>query len=230
MAEIKCPDCGKEQEDTNKFCRNCGANLETVEKETEEIKSTAIAEETIQKTENKKICTKCGHELNNEKFCPKCGQSTASVVPFEPKEKTCPKCGYKISDEKFCPNCGNSLKEQTSSNQEKPKKYCRNCGSQIDANAEICPKCGVRQMPAKTEKNPAIALVLSFIFPGIGQLYNSQTNKGIYLIIGYIVSWFLTLLLIGFLLALIIWLYGMYDAYTSAKAMNEGEYLEDKLF
>ena len=85
-------------------------------------------------------------------------------------------------------------------------------------------------MPAKTEKSPAIALVLSFIFPGIGQIYNDQTKKGIYLIVGYIVSWLLIVILIGALLILLIWLYGMYDAYTSAKAINEGKYLEDKLF
>lgn len=28
------------------------------------------------------------------------------------------------------------------------EKYCSNCGAIIDARAEICPKCGVRQMPA----------------------------------------------------------------------------------
>jgi hypothetical protein len=25
------------------------------------------------------------------------------------------------------------------------RKFCHNCGAQIDAQAEICPKCGVRQ-------------------------------------------------------------------------------------
>lgn len=29
-----------------------------------------------------------------------------------------------------------------------PTKFCRDCGASIDARAEICPKCGVRQMAA----------------------------------------------------------------------------------
>ena len=28
-----------------------------------------------------------------------------------------------------------------------PTKFCFACGSQLDARAEICPRCGVRQMP-----------------------------------------------------------------------------------
>ena len=31
MAIIVCPDCGKEQDNLNKFCRNCGADLSKVE-------------------------------------------------------------------------------------------------------------------------------------------------------------------------------------------------------
>jgi TM2 domain-containing membrane protein YozV len=38
--------------------------------------------------------------------------------------------------------------------------YCSACGAQIDARAEICPKCGVRQKPIQTiratESDPAI--------------------------------------------------------------------------
>ena len=30
MAIIICPDCGKEQDNLNKFCRNCGADLSKV--------------------------------------------------------------------------------------------------------------------------------------------------------------------------------------------------------
>ncbi|MEM0134937.1 MAG: DUF973 family protein [Thermoplasmatales archaeon] len=31
----------------------------------------------------------------------------------------------------------------------RPFKYCSNCGAKIDKDAEICPKCGVRQVTAK---------------------------------------------------------------------------------
>ena len=234
MADIKCPDCGKEQEDTNKFCRNCGANLEKAKAEQEKLDlNDSINNEEINqsKVENKKICNKCGYELGTEKFCPRCGQSTASIVPYESKDKTCPSCGNKITNEKFCPNCGHKIEEtEPQQTHNVPQKYCRNCGSPIDPKAEICPKCGVRQIAIVTEKNPLLSLILSFIFPGIGQLYNNQNQKGICLIIAAIVSLALTIILIGSLLYLIVWLYSMYDAYKSAELLNKGEHLEDKLF
>jgi len=67
--------------------------------------------------------------------------------------------------------------------------------------------------------NPIIALILSFIIPGLGQLYNRDYIKGIVLIIlailfGYLYANILFYLII---LYIIIWLYGMYDAYTTAK-------------
>lgn len=68
--------------------------------------------------------------------------------------------------------------------------------------------------------NPIIALILSFIIPGLGQVYNRDYIKGIALIIlaivfGYLYAYVLFYLII---LYIIIWLYGMYDAYTTAKA------------
>ncbi|MCI7428867.1 MULTISPECIES: hypothetical protein [Methanobrevibacter] len=50
------------------------------------------------------------------------------------------------------------------------------------------------------------------------------------IIIAGAISVFLCLLLIGALLYLIVWLYSLYDAYTTAEALNRGEILEDKLF
>lgn len=262
MAQIKCPDCGKEQEDTNKFCKNCGANLSNVK--AEEVKLDLDAAPTEEKidlntdpteekldtdasevketpkapVENKKICSKCGHELNNEKFCPRCGQSTASIVPYEAKtesqgennDKTCPSCGTKVTTEKFCPNCGSKIEEKKPvQTQNAPQKYCRNCGNPIDPKAEICPKCGVRQLTV-AKKEPLFSLILSLIFPGLGQFYNNQAHKGIFLIIGAIVSIVLTIFVIGVLLYMLVWLYGMYDAYSTTIALNNGEYVEDKLF
>ena len=80
------------------------------------------------------------------------------------------------------------------------------------------------------EKNPVFALVLSLIFPGLGQFYNNQNKKGIILIIAFLVSWVLMFILIGFILILIVWIFGMYDAYSTAKALNNGEYVEDQFF
>lgn len=266
MAKI-CPDCGTEQDDSYKFCNNCGASLEsevveethkveiseenseeaevetaeeTVEAEAEEsvVEATEEAEETTEEEieeetaeaeesvdDDVKRCVNCGTILNDEKFCPNCGKSTETL----PQNKTCPNCGTEVNEEKFCPKCGQKLDSEAQMNRK--LSYCRNCGSQIDAEAEICPKCGVRQKnPPVENKNPLLSLILSFIFPGLGQIYNGQNRKGILLILAYIISGALIFLLIGFILMPLVWLYGMYDAYTTADLINNGEFTEDKLF
>jgi TM2 domain-containing membrane protein YozV len=73
----------------------------------------------------------------------------------------------------------------------------------------------------KFYKDPAIAVVLSFLVCGLGQIYNGQYAKGFVLIVCYAVAWWLTIILIGFLIAPILWISGMVDAYQSAKRINE---------
>jgi len=72
------------------------------------------------------------------------------------------------------------------------------------------------------QKSPGVAAVLSFVFTGLGQIYNGQIGKGImFLIIGFICA--LTLIiLIGFILYPVFWIYNIYDAYTTAKNINAG--------
>jgi len=69
----------------------------------------------------------------------------------------------------------------------------------------------------KQEKNVAAAAILSFFFPGSGQAYNGQTGKGIGIFIGFIITSFIPVL------PLIVWIYGVYDAYSTAQKMNKGE-------
>ncbi|HTG00120.1 MAG TPA: NINE protein [Nitrospirota bacterium] len=56
------------------------------------------------------------------------------------------------------------------------EKYCTDCGSLIKARAEICPKCGVRQMPppsiftttAPNGKNKLAAALFAIVLGGFG--------------------------------------------------------------
>jgi len=106
----------------------------------------------------------------------------------------------------------------------KETKFCPNCGAEIDKEAEICPKCGVRvKVPTVGAKSPGLAAVLSFLIVGLGQIYNGQIGKGIGLIICYVISILLCFVLIGFILLPILWIYGIYDAYTTATKINAGE-------
>jgi TM2 domain-containing membrane protein YozV len=70
--------------------------------------------------------------------------------------------------------------------------------------------------------NPILALVISFFLPGIGTVYAGNVMKGIIifvvaLILGALATVFL-LGIIAYILYVIVWLYGMYDAYTTAQA------------
>ena len=77
------------------------------------------------------------------------------------------------------------------------------------------------EQPPKFYKNPAIATVLSFFFMGLGQIYNGQVGKGIIFIICYIISLALMFIVIGFITTPILWIWGMIDANSSAKKINE---------
>ena len=115
-------------------------------------------------------------------------------------------------------------------------KYCTNCGSEIDGKAEICPECGVRQAKpgayqenrtyptGNQEKNPVLALILSLLIVGLGQVYNGQTVKGL---IFFIVAVIIGFTGIGLIISFLIWLYAMYDAYNTAQRINEGENVGD---
>jgi TM2 domain-containing membrane protein YozV len=122
-------------------------------------------------------------------------------------------------------------------------KNCPNCGAEVHYGTwYTCPKCGAKlidspspkdsppSQPQKSpvgKKSPWLAAVLSFIFPGLGQLYNKQIPKGIGLVlISLLSSMFIVVLsplgisLVGYLLYVILWLYGMYDAYHTSEKIN----------
>jgi TM2 domain-containing membrane protein YozV len=69
-------------------------------------------------------------------------------------------------------------------------------------------------------KSAGLATVLSLIFPGLGQLYNGRFGKGIGLIVLSVISIALFLVIIGFVIYFLIWIYGMIDAYNGANRIN----------
>ena len=94
MVLVICPDCGKEQDNANRFCKNCGADLSDVEAipENEEIindadESVEVSQEIIadpieEKAEDSALnkCPNCGTELKYDgKFCPNCGANLESI-------------------------------------------------------------------------------------------------------------------------------------------------------
>ena len=135
-----------------------------------------------------------------------------------------------------CKNCGCELPEGA--------KFCKECGieviqEEVNTETKFCPECGsptpgnsqAKNTPVvvNASKSPGLAAILSFFIVGLGQIYIGLTKKGILLFIGAVISGFLMLILIGWITWLLIWGYGIYDAYNSAEKMNQGIAVEDTI-
>lgn len=95
---------------------------------------------------------------------------------------------------------------------------CNHCGKSICPDCQImlknesyCLQCqgSGAELAKKQNRSPALAAILSFIVAGLGQFYNGQPGKGIAI--------FLTAFLV------IPWFFGIYDAYATAKKINQGK-------
>ena len=261
MAIVICPDCGKEQDNLNKFCRNCGADLSKVEvaednavenvdenaedavDSVSEVKSEPVAESSSD-MESVPTIESSSEELpevvedsSSEELPEVVEESLSEEKPQAGNVLKCSDCGTELGPNvKFCPNCGKSTKDI---NKTSSVKFCPNCGTELNAGVKFCPNCGsnINQAISKAainnvveKKTPIFSVILSFIFPGLGQFYNGQSTKGLYFIIMAVVSWILFLILIGMIIYVLIWIWSIFDAYQSAEAINRGEILEDKLF
>lgn len=76
-------------------------------------------------------------------------------------------------------------------------------------------------------KNPAVSVLLSFLLPGLGQLVNGETVKGLVMLGAYSAAWFLFWMtvwfLIGFVFAPVVfatWVWSMVDANAGAHRWN----------
>lgn len=116
--------------------------------------------------------------------------------------------------------------------------YCQNCGSQLPDSAKFCDRCGAKvgtdteRSNGNTEynmasimvnkKSEALALILSLLIPGLGQIYNGQVSKGAMMIVAAIVCAVLIFVFfpIG-ILYIVLWIYAMYDAFKDAKEYNQ---------
>jgi len=87
---IKCDNCGANNDQLAKFCKDCGKPLSS-------IPSSPV---TV-------ICNKCGLENDaSSKFCANCG----SVLPTKSQYIICPQCGAENKQgAKYCIDCGSAL-------------------------------------------------------------------------------------------------------------------------
>jgi len=150
---------------------------------------------------------------------------------------------------KYCSECGSEI-------QKTDAKFCRNCGAQVGAptlaqsppvahteNPAPAPNLheeNIEQVRYAKKKSPFLAAFLSFIFPGLGQIYNGQTKRGFGFFIFIVICAFfifiglsssgLGILVLPLIVILpVVWLYGIYDAHKAAKLINQG-YSVDELY
>ena len=85
--------------------------------------------------------------------------------------------------------------------------FCEECKVVIN-DKNVCKKC-VDAVIKKGQRNPVVAALLSFIFPGAGQVYNGQIGKAAIVFF----TWWL----------FIPWIYGIVDAYLVAQKITKGQ-------
>ena len=117
-------------------------------------------------------CQGCGKTFSLES-----GQRRAEEVNQQVAAELARQRKRMIQEEVDAPTAMRSLYLNT------PTKLCPFCRSEIDADAQKCPRCQEwldgRQSKVKTvEFNPGVAGALSFLFPGLGQIYKTQIALG----------------------------------------------------
>ena len=69
-------------------------------------------------------------------------------------------------------------------------------------------------------KSPGIAVLASFFIPGLGSMISGRGGMGALILCLYVLSWILTLVIIGFFGVLGCWIWGMVQGHADAVAWN----------
>jgi TM2 domain-containing membrane protein YozV len=131
----------------------------------------------------------------------------------------------------FCSNCGAPNSEGA--------RFCQKCGAALVGNAaaagvgvggptmpatgmpqQLPPQLGYQAAPGgarfAVDKSPGIALLLSFLIPGVGQFYCGESKKGGIMLAVYFLSWMTAFIVIGWFGLAVVWIWSMIDAYNIA--------------
>jgi TM2 domain-containing membrane protein YozV len=129
--------------------------------------------------------------------------------------KICENCNESIADENaiVCSNCGKPVSQEASYHFDSDSSESANA-----SNASEKTSASYSSISPTQTKSPFLALILSFFFTGLGQVYNGNFRKGLYFIFGVWIGIFFF-----FFPGLIIMIWGLWDAYTDAEKVNRGE-------
>ncbi|MCL2862908.1 MAG: hypothetical protein FWE54_02290 [Methanimicrococcus sp.] len=123
----------------------------------------------------------------------------------------CTNCGNPAvgPDAKVCTNCGKPLYMTQTDSASNEKHQSMNQGMNQNMN---------QSANQSANQSLVLATALSFVWPGLGQLYNGKFGKGLLFVACYWGG--LCLLIVP---GLAVWIYAMWDAYQEAGKINRGE-------
>jgi hypothetical protein len=152
-------------------------------------------------------------------------------IPF------CPECGCSVGDaDQFCESCGSALSK--TGIPVPPQPYMPPPPKQAPPFPLAIPAPPQPYVPPPPEPTPPLtpgtllpgqslpvrhksagfAALGSLCFSGLGQVYNGQLRKGVVIFFGTIAG-----VLLFVVPGVIIWIFGVADAWLTAKKMNEGK-------
>ena len=92
--------------------------------------------------------------------------------------------------------------------------------AEAQANA-VQPAVAAQAIVMGSQKSPGVAAILSFFWVGLGQIYNGELGKGLILMLFIWPACLLScFIFIGFILCPVVWIWGMFDAYSVANKAN----------
>ena len=113
----------------------------------------------------------------------------------------------------FCPKCGKDI--------DAGSQFCKYCGESIGNTCQSNYQGGAQPQYVIPLKSSGIAAVLALIIPGLGHIYAGNIGKGLLLLILEIILMCFYGLLFPLLIAIIIWVWQIYDAYKTTEEYND---------
>lgn len=130
----------------------------------------------------------------------------------------CRKCGKENPDDAtFCNSCGSNLNSDSYQNPytNQQARY------DSDPNCTYNPRYDSRPPYRMEMKSTGLGLILSFLLAGLGHLYAGRINKGLGILVAYVLLWATYFFIITGLIAFILWIWAMVDVYREINDYNE---------
>ena len=232
--------CGSENPEDTKFCKICGSLLksknyneiqfdfnEKIHSETSKQNNVKSNEKSISKVEHKNK-SKSNNSSSVEKSAgdAKRTSNSSSVERGAGNTKkisnTKKNNNLVVSKTSFCPNCGteNSIES----------KFCYECGTSINGRNTNRKSFSNQNYTSNNytiandkkrkanNKSSNISLILAFIWPGLGLIYNGLVKRGFVVMLVCIVFVY-----IDVVIYMLIWLAQLFDSYLTLNAMRKGK-------